>query len=574
MEVQEIITEQTFDPQQLATLNREELVNTLKDIVENGEITAIKEQVDCIKQLFYKRQQQERAEAMNKMAAEVENEGVENEDMAKPKQKESDPVEVEFKTVMASYREKKAAYAAAIEAEQTANLNKKRTILEKLKALVANEGEIKDTIAAFRQLQVEWREIGPVSPTYANDIWREYNLYQEQIYDLIKIDAALREHAFKKNLEDKTRLIEQAEKLSNEEDVVKSFRLLQVLHEQWREIGPVARELREDIWNKFKEVSSVINRRHQTHFENIKAHEQEIEKERIEVIEFIENIDTVAITTYKEWEDKTQEVIALNEKFRSDDPTERRVINRLFKRYRSACDRFFEAKNEYYRRIKEELQNNLEKKRLLVEKAEQLKNSEEWRSTTDKLISLQKEWKTIGPTAKKYSDNIWERFIAACDHFFARKEANFKDKKVEEQENLRLKLDAIEAIKAYELTGNDDEDNSALRRLSDAYTTIGHVPFKEKDRVYKLYKDAMYEKTSKIRTRRRTEELAFNGDRNKLMRQYELLKQQIATYENNIGFFNSSSKKGNNMVQDLERKIQNLKQDLSIIIEQINALDN
>jgi hypothetical protein len=574
MEVQEIITEQTFDPQQLATLNREELVNTLKDIVENGEITAIKEQVDCIKQLFYKRQQQERAEAMNKMAAEVENEGVENEDMAKPKQKESDPVEVEFKTVMASYREKKAAYAAAIEAEQTANLNKKRTILEKLKALVANEGEIKDTIAAFRQLQVEWREIGTVSPTYANDIWREYNLYQEQIYDLIKIDAALREHAFKKNLEDKTRLIEQAEKLSNEEDVVKSFRLLQVLHEQWREIGPVARELREDIWNKFKEVSSVINRRHQTHFENIKAHEQEIEKERIEVIEFIENIDTVAITTYKEWEDKTQEVIALNEKFRSDDPAERRVINRLFKRYRSACDRFFEAKNEYYRRIKEELQNNLEKKRLLVEKAEQLKNSEEWRSTTDKLISLQKEWKTIGPTAKKYSDNIWERFIAACDHFFARKEANFKDKKVEEQENLRLKLDAIEAIKAYELTGNDDEDNSALRRLSDAYTTIGHVPFKEKDRVYKLYKDAMYEKTSKIRTRRRTEELAFNGDRNKLMRQYELLKQQIATYENNIGFFNSSSKKGNKMVEELERKIQNLRQDLTIIIDQINALDN
>ncbi|MBO5728779.1 MAG: DUF349 domain-containing protein [Paludibacteraceae bacterium] len=570
MDVQEIITEQTFDPQQLATLNREELVNTLKEIVENGEITAIKEQVDCIKQLFYKRQQQERAEAMNSVAEEVENEEV----AAEPKQKQADPVEAEFKAVMGIYRDKKAAYIAAIEAEQAANLDKKRAILEKLKALVGNEGEIKDTIAAFRQLQSEWREIGPVAPAYVNDIWREYNLYQEQIYDLIKIDAELREYAFKKNLEDKTRLIEQAEKLNDEEDVVKSFRLLQVLHDQWREIGPVARELREEIWNRFKEASSAVNRRHQAFFEAIKNREQEIEKERTEVIEFIENIDTAAITTYKEWDEKTQEVIALNEKFRSDDPTERRVINRLFKRYRSACDRFFEAKNEYYRRIKEELQANLEKKRLLVEKAEQLKNSEEWRSTTDKLIALQKEWKTIGPTAKKYSDAIWARFIAACDHFFARKEENFKGKKTEEQENLRLKLEAIEAIKAYELTGNDDEDNSALRRLSDAYSVIGHVPFKEKDRIYKLYKEALNEKTSKIRSRRRTAELAFNGDRNKLFRQYESLKQQIATYENNICFFNSSSKKGNKMVEELERKIQNLRQDLAIIIDQINKLED
>ena len=342
MEAQEFITEQNFDPQQLATLNREELVNTLKEIVENGEITAIKEQVDYIKQLFYKRQQQERAEAMNNIAEEVENEDVTTE----PKQKQADPVEAEFKAVMGIYRDKKAAYIAAIEAEQATNLDKKRTILEKLKALVGNEGEIKDTITAFRQLQSEWREIGPVHPTYVNDIWREYNLYQEQIYDLIKIDAELREYAFKKNLEDKTRLIEQAEKLNDEEDVVKSFRLLQTLHEQWREIGPVARELREEIWNKFKEASSIINRRHQAFFEAIKNREQEIEKERTEVIEFIENIDTATITTYKEWDEKTQEIVALNEKFRSDDPTERRVINRLFKRYRAACDRFFDAKNE------------------------------------------------------------------------------------------------------------------------------------------------------------------------------------------------------------------------------------
>ena len=570
MDAQEFITEQNFDPQQLATLTREELVNTLKEIVENGEITAIKEQVDCIKQMFYKRQQQERAEAINNEAEEVETEEV----AAEPKQKQADPIEAEFKSVMGIYREKRAAYHAAIDAEYAANLEKKQAIIAKLEALISNEGDLNETIAAFRVLQSEWKEIGPVAPTNVTEIWKEYNHYQEQFYDLIKIDVALREHAFKKNLEDKTRIIEQAEKLGSEEDVVKSFRILQTLHDQWREIGPVARELRDEIWNKFKEASTVINKRHQEFFERIKAHEQEIEKEKTDAIELIENIDTQAITTYKEWEDKTQEVIALNEKFRSNDPTERRVINRLFKRYRSACDRFFEAKNEYYRRIKEELQANLEKKRLLVEKAEQLKNSEEWRSTTDKLIALQKEWKTIGPTAKKYSDAIWERFIAACDHFFARKEANFKDKKVEEQENLRLKLEAIEALKAYELTGDDEEDYSAVRRLSDAYLAVGHVPYKDKDKVYKQYQEALNEKQSKLRSRRRNQELNFKGDRNKLMRQYELLKQQIATYENNIGFFNSSSKKGNNMVQDLERKIQNLRQDLSIIIEQINALDN
>ena len=556
MDAQEFITEQNFDPKQLATLTREELVNTLKEIVENGEVTAIKEQVDCIKQLFYKRHQQELAEAVAQQEAEAE-----NDEIVEPKQKQADPIEVEFKSVMGVYREKRAAYLAAIDAEYAANLEKKQAIIAKLEALIANEGDLNETIA-------------PVSPTHVNEIWKEYNHYQEQFYDLIKINAALREYDFKKNLEDKSRLVEQAEKLSEEENVVKSFQILQKLHEQWREIGPVARELRDEVWNKFKEASSVVNKRHQEFFENLKAREQAIEKEKTETIEFIENIDIQTITTYKEWEEKTQEVIALNEKFRSDDPTERRVINRLFKRYRTACDRFFEAKNEFYRRIKEELQANLEKKRLLVEKAEQLKNSEEWRSTTDKLIALQKEWKTIGPTTKKYSDAIWERFIAACDHFFARKEANFKDKKVEEQENLRLKLEAIEALKAYELTGNDDEDYSAVRRLSDAYIAVGHVPYKEKDKVYKQYQEALNEKQSKLRSRRRNQELNFKGDRNKLMRQYELLKQQIATYENNIGFFNSSSKKGNNMVLDLERKIQNLKQDLSIIIEQINALDN
>ena len=254
MDAQEFITEQNFDPKQLATLTREELVNTLKEIVENGEVTAIKEQVDCIKQLFYKRHQQELAEAVAQQEAEAE-----NDEIVEPKQKQADPIEVEFKSVMGIYREKRAAYLAAIDAEYAANLEKKQAIIAKLEALIANEGDLNETIAAFRVLQAEWKEIGPVSPTHVNEIWKEYNHYQEQFYDLIKINAALREYDFKKNLEDKSRLVEQAEKLSEEENVVKSFQILQKLHEQWREIGPVARELRDEVWNKFKEASSVVN---------------------------------------------------------------------------------------------------------------------------------------------------------------------------------------------------------------------------------------------------------------------------------------------------------------------------
>ncbi|MEE1089836.1 MAG: DUF349 domain-containing protein, partial [Paludibacteraceae bacterium] len=295
MDAQEFITEQNFDPQQLANLTREELVDKLKEVVENGEITAIKEQVDCIKQLFYKRHQQELAERSAQPEVETE-----NEEVAEPKQKQVDPVEAEFKSVMGIYREKRAAYLAAIDAEYAANLEKKQAIIAKLETLISNEGDLNETIAAFRVLQTEWKEIGPVAPTHVNEIWKEYNHYQEQFYDLIKINAALREYDFKKNLEDKSRLVEQAEKLSEEENVVKSFQILQKLHEQWREIGPVARELRDEIWNKFKEASTVINKRHQEFFDNLKAREQAIEKEKTEAIELIENIDTQAISTYKE----------------------------------------------------------------------------------------------------------------------------------------------------------------------------------------------------------------------------------------------------------------------------------
>lgn len=556
------MAEQNSEDRKLVEMSREELVKTLKDLVANNEVSEIRDQVDSIKQLFYKKLQEK--------TDEIEIDDTENE-VKDSMESITDDIETEFKAIMALYKEKKAALNAKIEEEQEANYKKKKEIIAKLETLVSSTDDLSEKMPIYKELKAEWKNIGQVAPTYVNELWKEYNHYQEQFYDLININAALREYDFKKNLEIKTTLIEQAIALDTEEDIVKAFQTLQKLHEQWRETGPVARELRDEIWNKFKNASSVINRKHQMFFEMLKAQEQELTEEREKICKYIEEIDTKALTTYKQWEDKVKEVIATNEKFRPKNPVERKVINKIYKRYREACNNFFAAKNEFYKEVKESLQANYEKKRALVEKAEQLKNSTDWTATTNKLIALQKEWKTIGPVAKKYSDAVWEKFTAACDHFFAEKEANLKNKKEEETENLKLKLKAIEAIKTYEMTGNDEEDFSNLKHLSDEFLAIGHVPFKDKDKVYNTYREVSGEKFGLLRTKRRSAQLSLSGDKNRLMRQYESLKQQIATYENNIGFFSNNNKKGNSLLKELERKIQNLKDDLAIIENQLNS---
>ena len=577
------INEQNSTMVNFAELTREQLVEKLKEIVENQEISTIKDQVDAIKLFFYKKQQAEREALLSSIKENEEptTDNSQNQDNAeeaettvKTDDKKVDTLEVQFKETMSLYRQKREEYTARIEAEQQANLEKKKQIISQIEQLVSSTEDVVVNLPTFRNLQAEWKEIGAVPQTEVNDLWKEYNHYQEQFYDLLKINAALREYDFKKNLEAKQNLIAQAQTLQNEDDVVKAFRSLQVLHDQWREIGPVERELREEIWAQFKEASSVINKKHQAYFENLKEAEQQLTSKLEAICAEIEAIDFTTLSTYKQWEEMSEKVVATNASFRPTTPIERRVITKLYKRYRSACNAFFEAKNEFYKRMKEELQDNYEKKRKLVEKAEQLKNSTQWVATTNQLIALQKEWKTIGPVAKKVSDTIWHRFTAACDHFFEQKELNLKSQKVEEQQNLQLKYEAIEAIKNYEITGNDEEDYSNLRKLSDAYIVIGHVPFKDKDKVHKAYKEASGEKFDLLRTKRRTAQLSFGGDINKLNRQYENLKQQIATYENNIGFFSQSNKKQNSLVHELEQKIANLKQDLKIVAEQINTLQN
>lgn len=547
----------------LQEMNQQELLNTLKQLIETQPINNIRDTVDSIKQVFYKKQQQLQSTCET------------NEDNV-PIEISKDQIlefDTKFKELITIYREKRAEYNAAKEAEYQNNYTLKQNLIKKLEELISCNGDLSETINTFRTLQNEWKSIGAVPQSVDSEIWKEYNYYQEQFYDLIKINTALREYDFKKNLELKNDIILQAEKLQTEEDVVKAFQLLQKLHNDWREIGPVEREIREEIWNKFKNLSTEINKRHQTYFENLKEQEIKLTKEKEEICLAIENINFDELKTYKNWEEKVAEVISYNDSFKSTNPLERRVNIKIYKRFRTACDKFFEAKNNYYKEVKEVLVQNLDKKRKLVEQAEQLKSSREWKATTEKLIALQKEWKEIGPTQKKNSDIVWNKFVAACDYFFEQKELNFKQKKTEEQDNLKLKLEAIENIKSYQLTGNDEEDYSALRNLSDQFLAIGHIPYKEKDNIYNAYKNATNELFGQLRTKRRTAQLAFTGDRNKLIRQYENLKQQIATYENNIGFFNKNQK-NNSMLKDLEHKINNLKQDLAIIVEQINTTEN
>lgn len=572
------INEQSQDTPNFAELSCEQLVEYLRQIVANQDISTIKEQMDAIKVHFYKKMSAESLlnTASNDAqtdATEIEEIKSENTEAPTAIDDKMSSIEREYKSIMAEFKQKRTEYKAKLEKEQQENYDKKKEIIKKINDLISSTEDISTTLPLFRNLQNEWKSIGQVPQTVVNDLWKEYNYTQEQFYDLIKINAALRELDFKKNLDAKQSLINQAIELQNESDIIKAFKELQKLHDEWREIGPVAREIRESLWAEFKSVSTIINKKHQAYFEQLKEAEEALTKEFENICTEIEAIKLDELKTYKEWENEATKIIEQNSKFHAQTPSEHRVINKIYPRYRTACNRFFEAKNEYYKKLKEELQANYEQKRKLVEKAEQLKNSQAWKATTEQLIALQKEWKKIGPVQKKYSDAIWQRFTSACDHFFAQKEENFKSQKNEEQENLTQKLEVIEEIRNYQLSGNDEEDFSNLKNLSDKFLAIGHVPYKEKDKVYKTFREVSDEKFSPIRTKRRMSQLSLSGDKNKLIRQYENLKQQIATYENNIGFFSKNSKQQNALVKDLEHKIANLKQDLNIITEQLNKLN-
>ena len=584
-EIQEVTTEPILEVKPEAPvahdLTKQEICDRMKELIEQN-VEQVKEEVESMKQLFYKKSKSEVGE---QRAAFIEKGGVETEFIPEPTE-----LETEFKELLNEFRNNKAKLNAQQEQEKGNNLLKKQHIIEQMKQLVESNDDVSANVAAFRQLQQDWKNTGPVPPTATNELWKQYNLYQESFWDLIKINNELREYDFKKNLEAKTKLCEAAEMLANEEDVVSAFRQLQKLHENWHELGPVARELREEIWNRFKTASTAINKKHQSHFDDIRKVEDENMALKASLCERIEAIDTTKFSSYKDWDEATKIVLEAQEEWRSVGFAPRKANQKIFDRYRKACDKFFSTKAEFYKSIKSNLTQNLEQKKLLCEKAEAIKDSTDWKEAGDQLVQLQKEWKTIGPVAKKYSDDIWKRFITACDYFFEQKNKNVSGQRSVEMQNLDKKKELIAKITGFEKTGNAAESLAALRALAAEWNALGHVPFKEKDKIYKEYRaalDAQFEKLNIDVSQRRLEtfrnnlkDMTSKGDnklyreREKLVRAYEHLKSEIATYENNIGFLSIASKKGDGMLKEMERKIETLKEECKLLEQKISLIDD
>ncbi|WP_068705476.1 DUF349 domain-containing protein [Paludibacter jiangxiensis] len=562
-------------------LSQTELVEKLKEVMNKSVAEIEKEEIDAIRQLFYKKN---KAEIENQKKAFIENGGEES-----AFEPETDNNEIVLKELLQKYREEKASHYDAVEKEREENLSKKVAILDQLKT-IAESGDLGESLSVFRKLQQEWKAIGQVPQAKVNELWKTYNLYMERFYDLIKINNEMRDYDFKKNLEQKTVLCDTAEKLTEEKDVVAASRLLQKLHEEWREIGPVARELREDLWNRFKNASTVINKKHQEFFASLKAQEEVNLTAKTALCEQVEAIDLTTLKTYKDWEAKTTEIVGLQQQWKTIGFAPRKENIKIYERFRSACDQFFRSKSEFMKATKAELDTNYEKKKALCEKAESLKDSTDWKATTQIMVDIQKEWKTVGPVQKKYSDMLWKRFVSACDYFFEQKEKVFSSKKSEEHTNLALKKDLIDSIANFVKGEDIQESLNELKALIAKWSTIGHVPFKEKDKIFKAFKDAVNKQMDALNIdainrklisfKDNIEKIAdgehpnqLYREREKLLRIYDSLKAEISTYENNMGFISAKSKKSDLIVQELEHKIERLKEERNLIEKKIKLID-
>ena len=497
----------------------------------------------------------------------------------------ADPLENKFKEIMSSIKEKRSEMAAEAEREKEDNLAKKLQILDKMKDLIENSDDTGKIYNEFKELQQQWNDIKQVPIGKVNELWKSYQLYTEKFYDMVKLNNEFREYDFKKNLEQKTKLCEAAEKLAAEDDVVSAFHQLQNLHQEFRNIGPVAKELRESIWARFKAASTAINRRHQQHFEELKEKEQNNLDQKTVICEIAEAMEYDTFKTFADWEDKTKEILALQAKWKTIGYAPQKMNVKIFERFRAACDEFFKRKAAFYKDIKNSMAENLEKKKALCEKAEALKDSTDWKATADILTKLQKEWKTIGPVSKKHSDAVWKRFIGACDHFFAQKNKANSSQRSVESDNMAKKENIISQLHEIEKAGNEDESVAdKIRGLIKEWNGIGHVPFKEKDRLYNDFHstvDRLFAKLNITASEKKLSSFKSNlssgnnlyRDREKLVRTYEGLKNDIQTYENNLGFLTSASKKGNSLVQDIQRKIERLKGDMELVTKKIAAID-
>lgn len=561
-------------------LPKDEIIQRLTVLVESS-VEKARGEIESLKQAYYKIRRTEVDEAKKVFLEE----GGEEDSFVAPE----DESETTVKDLLASYKEKRSAMLAEEEQQKAANYALKLQLIDQLKALTESQDDFNKLYNEFKDIQQRWKEIKLIPQEHANELWRNYQIYSEKFYDIIKINNQFRDYDFKKNLELKTALCETVEKLENEPDVISAFHQLQKLHQQWREIGPVAKELREDLWTRFKTASTVINKRHQEHFEKLKAKEQENLEAKTAICEEIESIDFDTLKTFKDWEAKNKEVIALQDKWKTIGFAPKKFNVKIFERFRAACDNYFNKKSEYYKSVKEEMEVNLEKKKALCEQAEALKDSTDWKDTTDKMIALQKEWKKMGPVTRKHSDTIWKRFISACDAFFEEKNKNVVSQKSVEQANLAAKRELIEKINKLEESG--DDSLATLKGYMAEWTKIGFVPFKEKDKVYKEYHEAVDKQFDRLkvdRSDRRMQSFRNNlsditsgeqgkgklyNEREKLMRMYDRMKSELQTYENNIGFLSISSKGGGGLLKEMERKIEKIKEDMALTIKKIEAID-
>ena len=560
--------------------SKAEVVERIKEIAHAEEVPQ-KDEVEFLKTMFYKLHFAEREAEMK---AYLDNGG----DPA-AYQVQPDADEDAFKAEMAIIKERRAKQFEEQEKLKQENLKKKLDIIEKIKAMATSPEEANKSYQEFKQLQQEWKDIKAVPAENANELWRNYQLYVEQFYDLLKLNSEAREYDFKKNLEIKTKLCEAAEKLADEEDVISAFHQLQELHNEYRESGPVAKELRESIWARFKAASTVINKKHQQHFEDIRTQEEENLNKKTALCEKVEAIAKEENKNSADWENHTKQIIEIQTEWKTIGFAPQKMNVKIFERFRAACDDFFGRKSEFFTNLKKEFAENAEKKKALVEKAQALKDSTDWKSTSDKLIALQKEWKTIGMVPKKYGDQLWNDFLAACNQFFEARNAANAGTRNEEHVNLEKKQDIIAQLKAL-LEDAGDDTQATVRKLTEEYNAIGHVPYKEKDKLYNEYHavlDKIFKELNISTARRRLNnfktnlknvakrgEDALDNERGRLQRRAEQMKQEIQTYENNLGFLNAASKKGNSLIDEMNRKVQKLKDDLELIKQKIKAIDS
>ncbi len=561
-----------------AAMDKKQLVEVLQNLAQQP-VNEVKEDVVRVRVAFAAIRKEELAKEKEAFIAKG------NEEAAFAPA--ADELEEQFKSLYAEIKEKRAAYNAAQDALKAENLAKKREIISKINEIAEDADNVNRQYSTVQQLQQDFKAIGEVPSENDTEVWKSYQVAVERFYDLLKMNKELRDYDFKKNLEQKQALCAEAEALDEEADIVDAFKKLQQLHTSWREIGPVSKEIREELWTRFKNASAVINKKYQSFFEERKANEKKNAEGKEALCVKIEAISTDNLKTYAAWDEATKAIIGLQEEWKKLGFASRKVNTELFARFRKSCDEFFAKKAEFFKRMKDELAANLAKKIELCEKAEALKDSTEWKKTTDALIALQKEWKTVGPVVKKHSDAVWKRFIAACDAFFEEKKKQNVNVHSVEHENLKQKKDIIAQINSILENKETEDAPNKVRELMKKWQEVGHVPYKEKDKVYAEYKAAIDKAFEQLDMKAKKARMAnfansinqmsdtgkVYHERERLVRAYEMKSQELKTYENNLGFFNAQSKSGTSLVKEMERKIANIKEEIAMLEQKIKLID-